>query len=119
MVASLKGDLNDSKNFTKVIKTHKIRLVPAPPGNYMTTCMTCSTTCHKYCRISDDSDKSGCTCISNNYCIKCKNKCHWTQHKLRPYYYEDYMDEEVVILDDLKKSIVIVNLIWIKRHNYF
>jgi hypothetical protein len=87
MVASLKGDLNDSKNFTKVIKTHKIRLVPAPPGNYMTICMTCSTTCHKYCRISDDSDKSGCTCISNNYCIKCKNKCHWTQHKNRPYYY--------------------------------
>ena len=87
MVASLKGDLKDSKNFTKVIKTHKIRLVLAPSGNYMTTCMTCSTTCHKYCRISDDSDKSGCACISNNYCIKCKNKCHWTKHKNRPYYY--------------------------------
>jgi hypothetical protein len=40
MVASLKGDLKDSKNFTKVIKTHKIRLVLAPSGNYMTTCMT-------------------------------------------------------------------------------
>ena len=119
MVTRLKGVLNDSKNFTKVIKTPKIRLVPAPPGKYMTTCMICSTTCHKYCDISDDSDISRCACIENNYCIKCKNKCHWTQHKLRPYYYEDYMDEEVVILDDLKKSIVIVNLIWIKRHNYF
>ena len=104
MVTRLKGVLNDSKNFTKVIKTPKIRLVPAPPGKYMTTCMICSTTCHKYCDISDDSDISRCACIENNYCIKCKNKCHWTQHKLRPYYYEDYMDEEVVIFDDLKKK---------------
>ena len=104
MVASLKGDLKDSKNFTKVIKTHKIRLVLAPSGNYMTTCMTWSTTCHKYCCISDDSDKSGCACISNNYCIKCKNKCHWTKQKNRPYYYLDYMAEEVVTLDEIKKK---------------
>ena len=104
MVSSLKGDLNDSKNFTKVIKTPKIRQVPVPPGNYMTTCMTCSTTCHKYCCIADDGDKSGCACITNNYCIKCKGKCHWTQHKNRPYYYEDYLEEETVTLDELKKK---------------
>lgn len=104
MVSSLKGDLNDSKNFTKIIKTPKIRQVPVPPGNYMTTCMTCSTTCHKYCCISDDGDKSGCACINNNYCIRCKGRCHWTQHKNRPYYYEDYMEEETVTLDELKKK---------------
>ena len=85
----------------------------------MTTCLICSTTCHKYCGICDESDISGCACIENNFCIKCKNKCHWTQHKLRQYYYEDYIDEEVVTLDELKKNIVIVNLIWIKRHNYY
>ena len=104
MVSSLKGDLNDSKNFTKVIKTPKIRQVPVPPGNYMTTCMTCSTTCHKYCCIADDGDKSGCSCITNNYCVVCKGKCHWTQHKNRPYYYEDYLEEEIVTLDELKKK---------------
>ena len=104
MVSSLKGDLNDSKNFTKVIKTPKIRQVPVPPGNYMTTCMTCSTTCHKYCCISDDGDKRGCACISGDYCIRCKGKCHWTQHKNRPYYYEDYMAEETVTLTELKQK---------------
>ena len=104
MVTRLKRELNDSKNFTKVIKTPKKRRVPMPHGNYMTTCLICSTTCHKYCCISDDSDKSGCACIENNYCIKFKNKCHWTQHKKRPNYYEDYIDEEIVTLDELKKK---------------
>ena len=104
MVSSLKGDLNDSKNFTKVIKTPKIRQVPVPPGNYMTTCMICSTTCHKYCCIADDGDKRGCACISGDYCIRCKNKCHWTQHKNRPYYYEDYMAEETITLTELKQK---------------
>ena len=104
MVSSLKGDLNDSKNFTKVIKTPKIRQVPVPPGLYMTTCMTCSTTCHKNCGIADDSNKRNCDCIEKDYCKFCKGKCHWTQHKNRPYYYEDYMEEEVVTLNDLKKK---------------
>ena len=104
MVSSLKGDLNDSKNFTKVIKTPKIRQVPVPPGNYMTTCMICSTTCHKYCGIADDGDKRGCACISGDYCIKCQKKCHWTQHKNRPYYYEDYMEEETITLTELKQK---------------
>ena len=104
MVSSLKGDLNDSKNFTKVIKTPKIRQVPVPPGLYMTTCMTCSTTCHKNCGIADDSNKRNCDCIEKDYCKFCRGKCHWTQHKNRPYYYEDYMQEEVVTLNDLKKK---------------
>ena len=104
MVSSLKEDLNDSKNFTKVIKTPKIRPVPVPPGNYMTTCMICSTTCHKYCGIADDGDKRGCACISGDYCIRCRNKCHWSQHKNRPYYYEDYMEEETITLTELKQK---------------
>ena len=104
MISSLKGDLKDSKNFTKVIKIHKIRQVFVPPGTYMTTCMVCSNTCHKYCGIADDNDKSGCKCIKNNYCVVCKQRCHWTQHKNRPYYYEDYMDSETVTSDELKNK---------------
>ena len=104
MVSSLKGDLKDYKNFTKKIRTPKIRQVPVSPGIYMTTCMICSTTCHHGCSIADDDDKKGCACIRNNYCIKCKNRCHWTQHKNRPYYYEDYWEEEIITLDDLKNK---------------
>ena len=106
MISSLKGDLNDSKNFTMVIKTPKIWTVHVPLENYMTKCMTCSTTCHKYCCISDNDDKRGCVCIRGDYCVRCKNKCHWTQHKNRPYYYEDYIAEETVTLDELKKKIL-------------
>lgn len=104
MILSLKGDLNDSKNFTKKIKTPRIRQIPVPPGIYMTTCMNCSTTCHKNCKIADDSRKSGCACIRNGYCVSCRGRCHWTQHKNRPYYYEDYMAEEVVTLNELKNK---------------
>jgi len=104
MVSSLKDDLNDSINYTEVIKTPKIQKVPFSPGNYMTTCMTCSTTCHKYCCIADDGDKRGCACISGDYCVNCKNKCHWTQHKNLPYYFEEYMCEETVTLVELKKK---------------
>ena len=70
MISSLKGDLNNSKNFTRKIKVPKERQVPVPPGKFMTTCMTCSTTCHKYCCIADDDRKRGCSCIVGNYCIK-------------------------------------------------
>ena len=104
MVSSLKGDLKDSKNFTKKIKVPKIREVPVSPGQYMTTCTVCSKTCHKYCDLSDDDDKEGCACITNGYCTVCPGKCHWTKHKNRPYYYEDYMEEKVVTLDELKKK---------------
>ena len=57
IVSSLKGDLNGSKNFAKVIKITKIWQAPVPFGNYMTTCMTCSLTCHKYCFIGDNITK--------------------------------------------------------------
>ena len=104
MVSSLKRNINNSKNFTKVIKTPKIRKLPVPPGIYMNTCMICSTICHKYCGIADDDDKSRCECIINNYCTKCKGRCHWTEHKKLPYYYEKYMEEKTVTLVELKKK---------------
>ena len=61
-----------------------------------TTHIICSTICHKYCCTADDEDKSSCDFSTNNYFIRCKNKCHWSQHKNRPYYYEDYMTKETI-----------------------
>lgn len=103
MISELKGNLNDSKNFTKKIKVPKTKKVPVTEnGRYMTTCLICQKTCHSGCYIKDDDDKSGCACIRNNYCTVCKNKCHWKEHKNRPYELADYMDEEIVTLEDLK-----------------
>ena len=103
MISELKGNLNDSKNFTKKIKVPKTKKVPVTEkGRYMTTCLICQKTCHSGCWIKDDDDKSGCACIKNDYCTVCKNKCHWREHKNRPYELVDYMSEETVTLEDLK-----------------
>jgi hypothetical protein len=51
-----------------MIKTPKIRKVDVLPGNYLTTWMTYSTTCHKYYRLSDDSDKKYYVCVEDDYC---------------------------------------------------
>jgi len=105
MISELKGDLNDSRNYTKVIKVPKTKKVPVTEkGRYMTTCLICNKTCHVGCYIKDDDDKSGCACIKNNYCVVCKNKCHWSEHKNRPYELVDYMDDETITLNDLKNK---------------
>ena len=68
------------------------------------TCLICNKTCHRFCCIKDDDDKSGCPCFKNGYCTVCKNKCHWTERKNRPYELVDYMAEEEVTLNDLKNK---------------
>lgn len=103
MISDLKGNLNDSKNFKKKIKVPKTKKVPVTEkGKFMTTCLICNKTCHSGCNIKDDDNKSGCACIKDDYCTVCKNRCHWSEHKNRPYELVDYMDEEIVTLEDLK-----------------
>ena len=105
MISELKGNLNDSKNFKKIIKVPKVKRVPVTEKDrFMTTCLICQKTCHPGCYIKDDDDKSGCSCIRQNNCIVCPKKCHWKEHKNRPYELVDYMDDEVVTLDDLKSK---------------
>jgi hypothetical protein len=103
MISELKGNLNDSKNFTKKIKVPKTkREFVVEKGRYMTTCVICQKTCHPGCYIKDDDDKSGCACIKNDYCTVCKNRCYWSEHKNRDYEIVDYMEEEEVTLEKLK-----------------
>ena len=105
IISDLKGNLNDSKNFKKKIKVPKTKRAPVTEkGKFMTTCLICNKTCHRYCSIKDDDDKSGCACMKNDYCTVCKNRCHWSEHKNRPYELVDYIDEEIVTLEDLKSK---------------
>ena len=71
---------------------------------YMTTCIHCTKTCHRYCYIKDDDNKSRCICIKNDYCTVCKDKCHWTEHKNRNYEIIDYMDDEIITFEFLKNK---------------
>ena len=106
MIKSVKGNLNGAKNFTKKIKTYKPKKIPVYDGRLITTCLTCSHTCHDHCYCQDD-EKWGCAAMSgdryNAKCNVCKGKCHWTQHKNLPYIYQEELVEETVTLDDLKK----------------
>ena len=103
MVLSLKGDLSDSKNFTKKIMQPEIQKVDKDPNYYATTCITCTKTCHETCCIADDDRKKGCAAMdSNGYCEVCPKKCHWDVHKNRPYILKDVMVEKTITLEDLK-----------------
>ena len=104
MVLNLKGDLNDSKNFTKTIKQPSIKKIPKDPNYYATTCITCTKTCHSQCRIADDDNKKKCSVMDNDgNCTYCPKKCIWNMHKNRDYILEDIMEDKVITLEDLKK----------------
>ena len=100
-------ELKNSKPLKTVIKLPKMKKVPTEKGKYMITCLICSKTCYRNNTIKDDDLKFRCSCFNNGYCTVCKNKCHWTEHKNRPYELVEYVDEEVVILNDLEKNLKI------------
>ena len=99
-----KRDLNDSKNFTKVIKVPNVKKNPKEPNYYATTCIICTKTCHSTCTIADDDDKKFCAAMNDNgFCEYCPKKCRWDCHKNKDYILEDVMEDKTVTLDDLKK----------------
>ena len=104
MIVGLKGDLNDSKNFKKIIKVPKVKKINKNPNYYATTCLICTKTWHNTCCIKDDDDKKYCGAMNRNgYCEYCPKKCHWTEHKNRSYILEYYLEDQEVTLEDLKK----------------
>ena len=108
MIKSVKGNLNDSKNFTKKIKRPRPIKIPVYDGRLITTCLICSHTCHNNCCCSDE-EKYNCASmdrkngIYNAHCVACKGKCHWREHKNLPFIYKEEMIEEIITLDNLKK----------------
>ena len=39
----------------------------------------------------------------NGYCMYCPKRCFWSDHKNRDYNLEDYIEDKVITLEDLKK----------------
>ena len=110
IISDIKGDINDSRNYTKKILVNKSKQVDTPPGIYMTTCLICTRTCHKDCTIADDDEKYNCGAMNNEediekrYCLYCPKECHWKEHKNRPYEIVDYQEEQIITLDYVKKK---------------
>ena len=104
MIISLKGDVDDSKNFTDIIKVPATKKKDLIEGYYATTCLVCTKTCHSKCHIADDDKKAKCAAMDKSgYCEYCPKKCYWDKHVNRPYILEDVMEDKVITLEDLKK----------------
>ena len=104
MILELKGDISDSKNYTKVIKVPGVKKIDKDPDVYATTCLICTKTCHATCLIKDDERKDHCSAMdSNGNCMYCPKKCRWQEHKNRDYILEDIMEDKTITLEDLKK----------------
>ena len=80
MIKSLKGNLNDSKNFTKKIKSLRAVKDPVYDNRLITTCITRTHTCHDNCGCSDEQKYWCCamTNVGNTATARCtvwKGKC--------------------------------------------
>ena len=104
IINDLKKDIKDSEKFTKEILVPKVRKVDLPQGQHTTTCLNCNLTCHKICYIADDAQKYYCASMENGKCVNCTGKCKWDAHKNTPYYIENYLEKEIVTLEELKKK---------------
>ena len=95
VLESHEGEINDNKNFRyKVIEQKQIQ-VPLKPGELITNCQHCHTTCHFPCGIANDADKRGCAAMNaSGNCTVCPKQCSWQLHHNTPYRY-DIVEEEV------------------------
>ena len=106
MIKSVKGDFNESKNFSKKIKKRIIKKVPINDGKLITTCLNCNQSCHIDCKYNDYM-KWKCCAIDNSEdakCLICKGKCSWIRHINLPYIYKEVELDEFITLKDLKNK---------------
>ena len=55
-------------------------------GQHTTNCLTCNYTCHKKCKIAEDSQKARCVAMDNEgKCKQCPGNCAWQAHNNTAY----------------------------------
>ena len=99
-------DIEANKNFTYEVNITKPFYVSLQgTGQHTTTCIPCNNTCHKDCKIPDDSRKKKCWAMDEGgKCRICPRKCIWSEHKNRPYLIEYKVVTETRTQEDLKKK---------------
>ena len=102
-----------NKNFIYKVKEIKTKKVPTSEykgggGEYFTTCLICSHTCHPGCYIESNANKSTCAAMDKltGKCMVCKGKCDWNMHENRDFYWQEYEEEVTKTDEDLKKRYV-------------
>ncbi|OQV11798.1 hypothetical protein BV898_13923 [Hypsibius exemplaris] len=91
-------------NFTVQVSVPFTNEIKLNPGEYVTNCILCNYTCHFPCGIPNNADKSGCAAITNQQCVICPKKCHWSKHVNVPVRYEQGSRMEHKTLNELKEA---------------
>ena len=104
MISKLKENLIISNNLNMsiekiILQTKNVALTEK--GIFMTNCLICNKTCHHYCSIENDDDKSQCICFINNFCTICSKNCHWKDHKNMPYEIVLNIDKKILSMQDI------------------
>lgn len=85
-----KSDIEANKDYIYDVEESQQRKIALPKGQFVTNCIQCNLSCHRYCDYANDSDKKYCSCIgSNGYCTQCPGRCYWTQHANTPFIFEN------------------------------
>ena len=88
LMKEAKGDLeliqkDIEKGIDKIYKVYKhvVETVPTGPGQYITNCTKCNTTCHERCG-ENGGEISKCYAMDGKgRCRICPQRCDWSKHK--------------------------------------
>ena len=99
----LKSIIEDSKDYIVEDDRPKIKVIKLKPGEYVTNCLVCNTTCCYPCYIHDD-DKFECDVFHHEFCTVCPKKCHYSEHKKTEYRFEIENIKEKITCKELKRK---------------
>ena len=100
----IENELNETKGYENITTIPLIKKINKNINYYSTTCLICNITCHSNCEIVNDDEKSKCNIMDKNgFCTICPKKCKWNEHKNRNYILKEIHEENIIILEDLKK----------------
>ena len=85
LVERFDREIRDNKNFRYTALEFHQNKIPLNPGEYVTNCTFCHTSCHFPCYIPSDENKYHCAVMKNGVCTVCPKKCPWDTHRNNDY----------------------------------
>lgn len=89
--------IKQNSNFKSKIQNPIYVKKDLKPGEYVTFCTICNSTCYDLCSILGDQDKNKCVVFSNGKCTVYPGHCHWANHQNMLYRINKEIIEEEVI----------------------
>ncbi|XP_033725305.1 uncharacterized protein LOC117315267 [Pecten maximus] len=107
LVDKYEREIKDNQNFTYEISEFRQKKVNLRPGEYVTNCTFCHSTCHYPCGIPDDNDKAFCAAMCNGKCRVCPQKCGWQLHRNNDFRIEVTEVKVTKSYEEMKKKLEI------------